>query len=293
MPSSGPLIWVKPLLLGAGLPLVVSLAVLALTRRRPAAPGTPLSWGGALAVGGGYLAGHVALRGWPAVPPGERADWLWWLTAVAVALGTLEALLPWRGWLRWGMRVPLGGALLVLLLLPLLKTWGRSEIVAWLAGLGAALALVWAALDSHAERGPGMGLPLLCLIVAVGSTLVLAWSGSAVVAQLALALAAALAGTLAVALWAPSRPPARGIATVVGAVLLGLWLLGSFYADMPTTSAALLAAALPAATLGHVRPVRQRLRPWQALAVGVLLVLIPVTAAVVIASRASPSESYY
>jgi hypothetical protein len=290
--SPGPLIWVKPLLLGGGLPLVVSLAVLALTRRRRAAAGTPSGWGGALAVGGGYLAGHAALAGGPPVPPLERVDWLWCLTAAAVAVCTVAALLPPRAWLRWGLRVPLAGAVLVLLLLPFLKTWGHGETMAWLAGLGAAGVVLWAALDSLAGRGPGTGAPLLLVVLALGSTLVLLLSGSAVYGQLGLALTASLAGSLAAACWAPSLLPPRGLATVVGVVLPGLWLLGYFYAEVPAASAALLAAALPVAALVLVRPVRERLRPWQAVLVGVLALLVPVTAAVVTAYTASPPDPY-
>ena len=291
MNPPGPLFWVKPLLLGAGLPFLVSLAVLALTRRRRTASGKSPSWAGALAVGGGYLAGQVALLGWPPVPPLERVDWLWYLAAAAVAVGTLEALLPSWDWLRWGLRAPLGGAVLLLLLLPLLKTWGRGEMVAWLAGLGAAGLVFWAALDSLARRGPGTG-PLLLVVLALGSTLVLLWSGSALFAQLGLALTASLAGSLVVAWWAPSLPPARGIATVVGVLLPGTWLLGYFYAEVPAASAVLLAAALPVAALGQVRPVRERLRPWQAFALRALVVLGLVTAAVVVACRASPPDPY-
>jgi hypothetical protein len=290
--SPGPLFWVKPLLLGAGVPLVVSLAVLALTRRRRAAAGAPSGWGGALAVGGGYLAGHAALVGGPPVPPKERVDWLWCLTAAAVLVCTVAGLVAPRDWLRWGLRAPLGGAVLVLLLLPFLKTWGRGETTVWLAGLGAAGLVLWAGLDAVAARGPGIGAPLLLVLLALGSSLVLLLSGSAVYGQLGLALTAALAGSLVAACWAPSLLPPRGLATVVGVLLSGLWLLGYFYAEVPAVSAALLAAALPAAALVQVRPVRKRLRPWQAVLLGVLVLLVPVTAAVVTAYSASPPDPY-
>jgi hypothetical protein len=290
--SPGPLFWVKLLLPGAVLPLVVSLAVLALTRRRRAAAGTPSAWGGALAVGGGYLAGHAALAGGPPVPPLERVDWLWCLAAAAVLVCTVAGLVAPRDWLRWGLRAPLGAAVLVLLLLPLLKTWGRGETTAWLAGLGAAALVLWAALDAVVARGPGTGAPLLLVVLALGSSLVLLVSGSAVYGQLGLALTASLAGSLAAACWTPSLLPPRGLATVVGVLLPGLWLLGYFYAEVPAASAALLAAALPAAALVQVRPVRERLRPWQAVLVGVLVLLVPVTVAVVTAFTASPPDPY-
>jgi hypothetical protein len=286
MTSPGPLFWAKPLLLGSVPPLLVSLLVLALTRRRRTASGEP-PWGGALAIGGGYLVGHTALRGWPPVPPLERVDWLWYLTVAAVAVGTLEAFVSSRAWLGWSLRAPLGAAVLVLLLLPLLKTWGRGETVAWLAGLGAAGLVFWAALDSLAEPGPGA--PLLLAVLALATAVVLLLSGSALLAQLGLAVAASLAGLLAVAWWVP---PARGAATVAGVLLPGLWLLGSFYSDVPAASAVLLAAALPAAALTQVQPVRKRLRPWQALSVGLLVVLAFVTAAVAVAYRALPSDPY-
>src|SRR5262249_22950031 len=59
-------------------------------------------------IGGGYLVGHTALRGWPPVPPLERVDWLWYLTVAAVAGANLEAGGSSRGRLRWGLRGPPG-----------------------------------------------------------------------------------------------------------------------------------------------------------------------------------------
>jgi hypothetical protein len=292
MNSPGPLFWLKPLLLAAGLPLVVSLAVLVVTRRRRAAAGTASSWGGALAVGGGYLIAQAALQGGPPVPPRERIDWLWCLTLAAVVLGTLEGLFPPKAWLRWGLRAPLGAAALVLLLLPLLKTWGREEMVGWLGGLGTAWLISWVALDSLTERVPGVGPALLLLLLGLGVTLVLLLSGSAVLGQLGVAVTASLAGSLLLACLAPSLLPARGLATVVGTLLPGLLLLGYFYAEVPAASAALLAAALPAAALGQIPPVRKGLRPWQGLAVSVLVLLVLMTAAVVLAGRASPADPY-
>lgn len=278
---------------GLLLPLVLALAVFALTRRRGADPKAPRGcWGGALAVGGGYLVGHTAVRGWPPWPPLERLDWLWYLTPAAVVLGLVETLAPLPVALRWVLRTLLWGTVLVLLLAPWRMTDpGPTARAAWLLALGAGGLVFWGTLAALAERGPGRGLPPLLVVLALGSALVLFWSGSLVLAQLAGALGACLAAATLAAWWTRA-PLARGGAAVAAVLFPALWLVGYFALDVPVASALLLPLAVPLAWLAGLGVVRKRLRPWQVAVLEVVCVLVPVALAVLAAWRAAPSDPY-
>jgi hypothetical protein len=246
-----------------------------------------------LAVGGGYLAGHTAVLGLPPWPPLERSDYLWYLTLLIIALGLVEALVKLPAVPRWGLRTLLWGTVLVLLVWPQLKNdWQGNARIAWLAGLGAAGLLFWAALTSQAERLPRAELPLLLVALAVGSGLVLFWSGSLSYAQQAGALGAALGAAVLAAWWQPA-PLARGAGSVAAVLFLALWLLGYFSAEMPASCGVLLLLSVPLAWLGQVPPLRQRLRPWQAILARAVLGLLPIIAAVVVAWRAAPPPDPY
>jgi hypothetical protein len=275
----------KPLLGGLLLPLVVSLIALVLA----GAPRLLLP----LAIGGGYLAGHTAVLGLPPWPPLERVDYLWYLTPLVLALGLVEALVRLPAVPRWGLRTLLWATVLVLLVLPQLKNdWQGSARVAWLAGLGAAGLVFWAALVPLAERLPRAELPLLLVALALGSGLVLFWSGSLSYAQLAGALGAAVGAAVLAAWWLPA-PLARGAGSVAAVLFLALWLLGYFSAEMPASCAVLLLLSVPLAWLTQLPPLRQRLRPWQAILLRAVLVLLPIGGAVVLAWRAAPPPDPY
>ncbi len=236
-------IWAAGLLL----PLLLSTAVLAAARPRPGAR----LWAGALAVGGGCLAGWTALRGWPPFPPPERMKWLPYLGLAATALGLVDGARAWAGWLRWPPRAAGWGAAVWLLLQPRMvnESWGTSRTAALLAGLGAAGLVLWWVLDRLSERLRGASLSLALLVVVVGSALVAVKSGLASSAALYLVLAGTLGGgVIAGGLWR-DLSLARGGTTVLAVLLPWMWLLGYFYAEVPAASIWFLALALPAVGL--------------------------------------------
>ncbi len=131
-------------------------------------------WSAALALVAGFAAGQVGIEGWPPFPPREAADWLWNCTLAAVALSFLDA---WRScpfWLRWLVRAALWLAVVWFLLPPdIRKEASRGVLLSWLVGLELAGLLYWSLLALTARRLPGVMLPLILLIVSVGSVLVL------------------------------------------------------------------------------------------------------------------------
>ena len=92
---------------------------------------------------------------------------------------------------------------------------------------------------------------------------------------------------LIVAVTAPFHP--SGAAAPLGLVCAGLWLSGFFYAELPATSALLLALA-PAVALLPVRT--ERHSQWRVLAYRTTFVTVPVAIAVVLALHASPPLDY-
>src|SRR4051794_21058104 len=76
------------------LPAVVAMALALVARWR--------GWGWALplAIGAGFVAGWMAFRGAPTLPPRDGTDWLFWLAAAdaalaAVVVAVVDRLPPW------------------------------------------------------------------------------------------------------------------------------------------------------------------------------------------------------
>ena len=172
----------------------------------------------------------------------------------------------------------------------------------WVVGLGALTLVFFLVLDTLTGRLSGVSSPPILLIVTLGSSVVLVLSGSALLGQLAGILASALGASLITAWWQPKLIPrldrdvrfaplaGEGV-TVVAVLLVGLWLNGYFYAEVPATSALLLGTAPAAAWIRWLAPV-QRLEGWRATFVSVVTVLVPVVLAVALALRASPPIEY-
>jgi len=276
--------FLRTFLLGMALPAVVSGTVLLVTwRRRPPLAGG--RWSGAVALSIGYVAGHLGIAGLPPFPPIEATQGLAYLALAAMMLGLVDALCRKNpAWRRWGLRLLLAGATVWLLLRSILS-------LAWMIALSVALLAFWAQLEVLAERQPGAGLPLLLLVVTAATSVILLVSGSALLGQLGGGLTAAIAASGVVAWRSPTFSLSRGATPVVSVLLAGLWLNGSFYAETPLTSVALMALSLTAAWVGQAERV-QRLARWQANLVRGGAVLIPLVLAVVVAFIASPLPSF-
>ncbi len=173
---------------GFFLPALTSAALLLASWplwRRALAPDRA-TWSTALAVGIGYAAGHVGIESWRPFPPREATDWLWYLTGAAVVLSFLDSWRSCPAWLRWGPRVLLWLAVVwVLLPSAIRKEASRGELAVWLLGLGLAGLLFWAVLANTARRLPGATMPLILLVVSLGSVALLYYSFSLKLAQLA------------------------------------------------------------------------------------------------------------
>lgn len=233
--------------------------------------------GAGLAIAAAFLSAFVAATGWPRWPPVGSSQKLFYLIAVAAAVGLLTAVLRQK-FAVWFARGALIALLLVFLLQPKLDAWSLSQATLWIGGLwlaGVAVAWAWAeSLRSTAERGDLFAAGVRAA-VAGGSALVLGLSESALLAQLAGAVAC---GVVVVELM--SRVLKRRIwksadAAVVSTALVGLLVIGHFYAGLKPLTAILLVLAylllaLPGTRWWH------RLAPLLPLAVAVGLVVAAV-----------------
>jgi hypothetical protein len=118
---------------------------------------------------------------------------------------------------------------------------------------------------ARAVDRPGTLLPLALPAVLCGSAAVAFLSGSALLSQLAAVLLAALVPCSIAARRDPADLLNGAPVSVVGLLLPGLWLIGSFYGDMPAGSVLLLGSAPAAAWVAQRWGPRRR--PWTAVLV--------------------------
>lgn len=289
----------KLLLLGIGLPAGVSAAALLIAcrpwQRRPVSHDRAdrrARCAGALAIGLGYLAGHVAIAGWPGLNPAEAMQWLLHLAAVAMWLSIKESLYPGPPWYHWTARALLVGVAAWVLLHPLIA--GNQSMAlheAWIWGITGASMLVWTTLDRLAERHDGPPVSAMLLLLATGTSGVLMISTSALLSQLAGALAAAL-GVCCVFAWRyRSTACSQSAASVALPLLAALWIIGYYYVDVPLLSVALLSLTPILAWLAEAIPVVQG-GGWRAGAVRVASCLMPVAFATFSAYQSSPEGGF-
>ena len=252
-----------------------------------------------LAVGIAYLAGHCFIAGWAKFPPADTTNWLPYFALAAAVLGALCALVPeGRASARPGgegvrpskisyLRVVLfalvsAGALRLLLKPKFQYGWSLGQAWAWVAGLVIATVLLATILDALARRSETtVELPIFLAVVCAGTFGALMLSGSMLLGQFAAVLAGAILGSLVFAARKVALGP--GIVPVFSLLLAALLISGYFFADLPATSAVLLAIA-PVFALSPIGRVSKLL----ALGIRTALVSIPVIIALVMAFHASP-----
>lgn len=213
------------------------------------------TWLGALAVGAAWLFGQAAsFGGLPEFPPLQSTDKLFWLTAGAVGLACIDALLDDRRAVRLLLRAAFGFAVPWLLLARALERAETSQALATVLGLGAALILGQIALSAWAERRTGSSVPLALAWVAALGAGALFQTGTAKVAQFAGILVAVLCAAAVVGRLRPSFLLGAGAAGVCAVLLASLWIVGIWFSDLPPEVGVLLALAAVAPALADLGP---------------------------------------
>jgi hypothetical protein len=263
----------RALLLAAAVPAVVAAAVFAAVRDASLRLG--------LALAAGSVAGFVAIAGVPGFLPVEAWKWLPHVAVAGAAVAVFEGRgAPVPEGLRWSVRGALcAGAAWVTVL---------EKSVPWVAGVTAGIALACVVADRAGRRAPPATFPLTVAIVGAATAGALVVAGMSVLGQIVGALAAA-AGACAV-LSGRFPPFATQAAPLASALLSCAALNGVLYAELPWSSAVLLAAApagawLPDAPLGPFR------RRWQVLVLrGIVVAAISGTAVALAVAAVPPLE---
>jgi hypothetical protein len=280
----------------AVVPFGVALAVLVLAWR-PWRRGERVSrrgyWGGAVAIGGGFLAAFFLLDGKPAWPPAEARHWLFYFASALTVLGVIEssvqAWAPKANWLRAEAALLVFAAGAYFLFQSLLQDGGWTPVQAGCHLLLSTVLLhaAWASSEVLVLRLPRPAGPLVLTAFAGGVALVVMLSGSLVYGRLAGALAAATLAAVAVAAAVPAFSLARGGVIVVVPLAVAILQLGHHLVDPGVTQAhvVLLLAGLLLPRVAAFPPLRRR-RPWVRILAATVLAVVPVATAVLLAQRA-------
>jgi hypothetical protein len=246
---------------------------------------------GAIAIGAGYIAGHVLAAGWSPFPPRHATHWLFWFAIIGIIAAVVDALFRPKRMVRVVPWVIICTIACRLILQPKF-TYGWSAAEGWLWVFAIALGVVvpTCCLDLVERRPFGMAtLFSLATVLCGGTCVALTLSGSLLLGQLAFILTAiAAACFLLIIAWATPFHPS-GAAAPLSLVCAGLWLSGFFYAELPATSALLLALAPAFALLPVGKKIHAQAR---VLAYRLAFVAVPVAIAVVLAFHASPPLDY-
>jgi len=246
---------------------------------------------GTIAIGAGYVAGHALAAGWSPFPPRHATHWLFWFAVIGIIAAAADTLVRPKGTVRlvtWAIICTIACRLI---LQPKFSyAWSAAE--GWLRVFAIALGVVvlTCCLDL-VERRP-FGAATLFSVTTVlcgGAFIALILSGSLLLGQLACILSAIAATCflLIIAVTVPFHP--SGAAAPLSLVCAGLWLSGFFYAELPATSALLLAFGPTMALLPLGKKNYSELR---VLAHRSAFVAVPVSIAVVLAFHASPPLDY-
>jgi hypothetical protein len=246
---------------------------------------------GAIAIGAGYVAGHVLAAGWSLFPPRNATHWLFWFAVIGVVAAVADALIRPKGTVRlltWAIICTMACRLI---LQPKFSyAWSAAE--GWLRVFAIAIGVVvlTCCLDLVERRPFGAATLFSVTTILCGAAFIaLILSGSLLLGQLACILSAIAATCflLIIAVTAPFHP--GGAAAPLSLVCAGLWLSGFFYAELPAASALLLALA-PAIALLPVG--KESYSQSRVLAYRIAFVAVPVVLAVVLAYHASPPLDY-
>ena len=286
---------IEPLWLVSGLlfPAIVS-AVMLWTCSFQNVPGGVVRSGWGLSIAAGFWIGYGATFDSLWLPPVESHEMIVLVllpAAVAVSiLGSICAV-PW--WLLGLGRFLSSVAAPILLLQPYwYYEWSRWAAVGWLGGLGLVGFVTWSSLvhlehrmvwdGGQANTRSSWWLPWAGAMVTGGSGVTIMFSNSQTLGQLGLSMAAVLVATGMIFAIQSRLRSTQGYIDGSYLGLMGLWVVGYFYADLVAWHVALLVVAYQMPWLGELSPIR-RLPSWKN---GVLRLagVAAVTAMVVVAA---------
>lgn len=262
-----------------------------------------LQWLIAAGLGIGYLIGHIVLEGKLALIPKESRHWIFYLTIVAIGSSSYWHIPKYRSLISqlfYSILVPR-----ILLNSYYQYSWDTYEGVIWWLCLSTTIFVFFKVIQQSFHTLPSNAtIPFVYLGLSVGTALILALSGS-----LLLAFHSSILVALFAVFWILSIVLPRlmkfdsadnfislqvGVSPVLAILFVSFWLNGYFYAEMPAASVLLLVIA-PLFSLVIKVPIFQKIDIHKAQIVQVGLIALSVCSAIGIAVIRSISigESTY
>jgi hypothetical protein len=241
---------------------------------------------------------HWSSKGAIPLPPRDASGWLVLvLLPLAAIVESIAALPRCPAWLRWLLRAALAIVLPVVLLWPFVQHhWTTTESCFWLAGLSASLLALRFGLHMMTRKtGPSDRSPWLAMTMAAGAAgVTIMSSGSVSTGQIALTLSLGMGGAWLASMAAKVPARLEGGLAVAAVGLIGLLLIGHFFAELSGVSAIVLALSPLIGWATSLPGLRER-PVWQRTIAVVILAAI-VTSAITLptalrAMRESQSKS--
>ena len=234
-------------------------------------------WGGAVALGLGFIAAFYFVAGTRGFQLQDRWHWLWMIANAAMALGVIASAVRANSLMRMLAGTVLAIATAVLFQPPL----SAANTTVWKAGLGAAVFVLWLLGESLALRKAGALMPMTLVIVFAGLSIVLLQTRQAGYSLLAASLSSMCGAAMMIAALNPRFTFANGGMHVISAMLPALCFLGWLYnsTDVPAWPFAILLVSPLAHWIAEL-PALARMKSWQRASVCVVVTTIFVSIAV-------------
>ena len=285
---------IKQLFFGILLPAIVGGGIFVIARSiSPKAYATAryekeqdglMGWLIAAALGIGYIVGYLGLEGLPVFPPKLGTHWLFYLAIIGLIVA--------RFWHRavWGPIAQIAISIIIprLLLTSTFKhTWGPIEGIIWWVCLAVVTFIIWHLVEQSFSTLPsGASSPFVYFGLSGGTALILALSGSLRLAQHCGILVALFAASWMLTLGLQRDRKQfifpRGASPVMTLLLIGIWMNGYFFAEVPATSTILLVISPLSAQVGRTKEV-QELGGWRSTLFQIAAAALPVVIAIGIA----------
>ncbi len=285
---------IKQLFFGILLPVIVGGGIFVIARSlSPKAYATVryekeenglTGWLVAAALGVGYIIGYLGLEGLPVFPPKLGTHWLFYFAIIGLIVA--------RFWHRavWGPIAQIAISIIIprfLLTSTFKHTWGPIEGIIWWVCLAIVIFIIWHLVEQSFSALPaGASSPFVYFGLSGGTALILALSGSLRLAQHCGILVALFAASWILTLGLQRDRKRfvfpRGASPVVTLLLIGIWMNGYFFAEVPAVSAILLVISLLLAQVGRTKAV-QGLGGWRSTLVQIVAAALPVVIAIGIA----------
>ena len=117
---------------------------------------------GAIAIGAGYIAGHVLVAGWAPFPPRSATHWLFWFAVIGVIAAAADALVRPKGAIRLVTWTIVCTILCRLILQPKFSyAWSAAEGWLWVFAIALGVVELACCLDLIERRpfGPALCFP--------------------------------------------------------------------------------------------------------------------------------------